>query len=490
MRRQRLHANASRGKRRLLTSWAVSRALFANWSGTAFSSPQVVAVPTTVADLQEVITNHTRYPSPVRAAGSFHSLTACFETTGTQVLTGHFDTIQVNVEARTATVGAAVSMIKLRDALRPHGMQTEVTPEIGNATAGSVACGGTKDASIKATGLGQVSSTVVGVKMVNARGDIEEIEAERDAERLFEVRSSYGLLGLIFEVTFRIQPVVTLAYDYRNFKLDPTPTRAEMQGDADGMLSFAQPYANRIIVERRYVVGDARVKPSSFSRLKRRARDKTWETGVSVLPTLLPFNWLYYAQDHGLAYQLQVLRGLGGYSGRRYDSTIDFKFKRRSFFDFSFWAIPASRWQHFAPTYRKFCEDFRRETGFRSSLPSEVYWMSRDANSLLSPSLDEDVFTMDPVDTRPKDPLWDELNRRFNIVAAGFGGRPLLNQTKHLTREIVRQTLGDGWDRFCAIRRDEDPNGRFLNGYFNDLLSATPVEPTKRFRSRRPATAV
>lgn len=448
-----------------------------------------MAVPASLAELREVVTNHGRYPSPVRAAGSFHSLTACFETTGTQVLTRHFDTIQVDLDARTATVGAAVSMIRLRDALRPLGMQTEVTPEIGNATAGSVACGGTKDASIHAEGLGQVSSTVVGVKMVNARGEVEEIDAEHDPERLFVVRSSYGLLGVIFEVTFRIQPAVTLAYDYRNFTLDPPPSRAELLGDADGMLSFAQPYANRIIVERRYVVGDASLNPSSFSRVKRRARDKTWETGVSVLPTLLPFNWLYTAQDHGLAYQLQLLRRLGGYRGRRYDSTIDFKFKRRSFFDFSFWAIPASRWQHFAPTYRKFCEDFRRETGFRSSLPSEVYWMSRDTNSLLSPSPDEDVFTMDPVDTRPRDPLWDELNRRFNILAAGFGGRPLLNQTKHLTRELARQTLGEGWDRLAAIRREEDPDGRFLNGYFGDLLPAGQVEPPSRPRSRRSANA-
>jgi hypothetical protein len=39
----------------------------------------------------------------------------------------------------TVTVGAAVEMIKIRDALRPHHMQLEVSPEIGNATAGSVA---------------------------------------------------------------------------------------------------------------------------------------------------------------------------------------------------------------------------------------------------------------------------------------------------------------------------------------------------------------
>jgi len=459
----------------------VGAALFSNWSGTAFSSPKVVAVPRDLEELKEVLTNHERYPSPVRAAGSFHSLTACFETTGTQVLTKHFDQIEVDLASQTITVGAAVSMVKVRDALRPHRMQTEVTPEIGNATAGSVACGGTKDASIRG-GLGQVASTVVGIRMVNPKGHVESITAEESPDRLLEVRSSYGLLGVIFEVTFRIQPAVTLAYDYRNFTLDPPPSREALLGGADGMLSFAQPYANRIIVERRFVIGDGEVAPSRFSRFKRLARDKTWESGVSIMPSLLPFNWLYTAQDHALAYQLQVLRGLGGYRGRRYDSTIDFKFKRRSFFDFSFWAIPASRWAQFAPTYRKFCEDFRRETGFRSSLPSEVYWMSKDRMSLLSPSPDEDVFTMDPVDTRPNDPLWDELNRRFNVLAAGFGGRPMLNQTKHLTRELVRQTLGKDWDRFAAIRDEEDPEDRLLNDYFKLLLRDQDSQPSPKRR--------
>ena len=454
-------------------------ALFTNWSGTAVSKPQVVAVPRDLDELREVLTNHDRYPSPVRAAGSFHSLTACFETTGTQVLMRHFDTVAVDRATETITVGAAVSMVKVRDALRPHGLQTEVTPEIGNATAGSVACGGTKDASIR-NGLGQVASSVVAVKMVNPLGEVESITADEGPDRLFEIRSSYGLLGVIFEVTFRTQPAVTLAYDYRNFPLDPPPTRAELLGGADGMLSFAQPYANRIIVERRFVVGNSEVVPSRFSRLKRRVRDKTWESGVSTLPTLFPFNWLYGAQDHSLAYQLQVLRGLGGYRGRRYDSTIDFKFKRRSFFDFSFWAIPASRWAQFAPTYMRFCQDFRRETGFRSSLPSEVYWMAQDRNSLLSPSADEDVFTMDPVDTRPNEPLWDELNRRFNILAAGFGGRPLLNQTKHLTRELVQQTLAKDWDRFVAIRDEEDPGERLLNDYFRGLIRANDVQQRPR----------
>src|SRR2546427_11849528 len=159
-------------------------ALFTNWSGTAVSKPQVVAVPRNLDELQEVLTNHDRYPSPVRAAGSFHSLTACFETTGTQVLMKSFDKIEVDRASQTITVGAAVPMVRIRDALRPHGMQTEVAPEIGNATAGSVACCGTKDASIGPAGLAQVGSTVVGVKLVNPEGEVEEVSEATDPARM------------------------------------------------------------------------------------------------------------------------------------------------------------------------------------------------------------------------------------------------------------------------------------------------------------------
>ena len=49
---------------------------------------------------------------------------------------------------------------------------------------------------------------------------------------------------------------------------------------------------------------------------------------------------------------------------------------------------------------------------------------------------------MDVVDTRTGDPLWAEFNRRFNVLAARFGGRPLLNQTKHPNRALVAETLG------------------------------------------------
>src|SRR5262249_11166405 len=156
-------------------------------------------------ELIDVVKDRVNYPSPVRAGGSFHSLNDCVASEGTQVMLTNFDEIDVDLTAMTVTVGAAVQLITIRDALRPHSMQLEVSPEIGNATAGSVACCGTKDASIGRVGPGQVSSTVIGVKMVNADGEVQTITEASDPDRMRAVRSNYGMFGIIFEVTFRIQ---------------------------------------------------------------------------------------------------------------------------------------------------------------------------------------------------------------------------------------------------------------------------------------------
>jgi FAD/FMN-containing dehydrogenase len=442
---------------------------FRNWNGSASSTPRVVAVPRNLEELIDVVKDTQTYPSPLRVGGSFHSLNACFVSEGTQILLSHFNQVHVDPEQMTATVGASVTMIRLRDVLRPFGMQTEVTPEIGNATAGSVACCGTKEVSLGRSGLGQISSTVIGVRLVNADGEVETITEDGDPERMRAVRSSYGLFGPIFEVTFRIQKQTILSYNHESFKLTSLPDRDELFGGADGVLGISLPYSDRVVVERRRVLEES-ARVSSLSRLRRSLRDRLWENKATFFATLLPYNWFFSILDQLIPLSLVGLSRPGGFRGRRADSMIDFKFDRSHYFDFTFWAIPLSRWEEFIPQYVAFCRDYLRETGFRCSLGSQVYFTNSDQHSLLSFSSSEDVFTMDLVDSRPNDPDWIEFNRRFNVLAARFGGRPLLNQTKQLSRDVVYQTLGEDWKRFLSYREQSDPEGRFFSKYFRDLV--------------------
>ena len=266
-----------------------------NWNGSASSHPTAIANPRNLDELIEVVKDHQRYPSPVTVAGHLHSMNACFGTTGTQLLLRHFNDVRVDVDAKTVTVGANVDMIGIRNAVNRHGMQTEVTPEIGNATAGSVACSGTKDASIGG-GLGQISSTVVGVRMVSAQGEVETVTVESDPDKLQLIRSSYGLLGVIFEVTFSLQRLLLLNYRYASFPLDRLPTRDRIFDGADGVLAFLLPYSNRILVERRFLAREG-ASISSLSKLKRWLRDRLWENVASWLTTRFHFNRFYYLMD-------------------------------------------------------------------------------------------------------------------------------------------------------------------------------------------------
>jgi FAD/FMN-containing dehydrogenase len=305
------------------------------------------------------------------------------------------------------------------------------------------------------------------MRLVNAQGEIEEVTEESDPERMKVLRSSYGLLGVLFEVTFKTEPAAVLDVDYAVISLDPVPPVERVLGDAQGVLAFIDPYARRVIAERRRVArGDAR--PSRFSRMKRRMRDKLWEQ-YSLFPMLMR-NRGYAMTSFGTATVMRGVNLLGGYQAYRADSNIDFEENRRHYFDFTFWAIPRSGWNEFVPAFFDFCDSYRVRTGFRYSLTTETYFMAQDQNALLSPSPSGPVFTMDPVDHRSTDPLWIQFNREFNELAADHGGRPFLNQTKELSREVVHRTLGDDWQRFLAIREREDPGGRFLSDYFAELI--------------------
>ena len=56
-----------------------------NYDGSITSSPQQLVFPETVEDIQAVLRDSSQFPSPVRAMGSYHSLTPCASSDGTML---------------------------------------------------------------------------------------------------------------------------------------------------------------------------------------------------------------------------------------------------------------------------------------------------------------------------------------------------------------------------------------------------------------------
>src|SRR3954465_5791140 len=133
-----------------------------SYDGSIVSTPQQLVRPETLAELQTILKQRDRYPSPVRAMGSFHSLTPCAASPGTIVdMKGLAKVVAVGGEKMTFTAQAGLQMIDAAAALRQQNLQFMLNIEIGNMTLGSAACCHTKDA-LDGVAFGQVNSYVVG----------------------------------------------------------------------------------------------------------------------------------------------------------------------------------------------------------------------------------------------------------------------------------------------------------------------------------------
>ena len=175
-----------------------------NYDGGIVTTPQQVVRPTTVETLQEIMRDTVKYPGPVRAMGSYHSLTPCASSTGTIVdMDGLNKVLRIDAEAMTITAQAGVQLVDAAAALRKLNLQFMLNIEIGNITLGSAACCHTKD-SLDGVELGQVNSYLVAVKWVSPSGSLEEASTDRNPELLPFIRASYGLAGIVYEVTFRL----------------------------------------------------------------------------------------------------------------------------------------------------------------------------------------------------------------------------------------------------------------------------------------------
>ena len=97
--------------------------------------------------------------------------------------------------------------------LREQKLQFLLNIEIGNLTLGSAACCHTKD-SLDGVEFGQVNSYVTAVKWVTRPASCRRRRPTMKPELLPLIKSSYGLAGIIYEVTFRIKPLEIVKFDY------------------------------------------------------------------------------------------------------------------------------------------------------------------------------------------------------------------------------------------------------------------------------------
>ncbi len=442
-----------------------------NWKGSIVSYPCVVTYPKTVDDIVAILKDPDTYPAPVRAVGSNHSTTRCgVADQGTLIVMTEMNRI-INIGPDSVTTEAGALYIDVAKELQKHDLQFYVNVELGNLTIGSGACGGTKDASMPGE-FGQVASYAVGFKLVTPSGQLLEV-TEDDPELLQIMRSSYGLLGIIYEVTFKVKPMKPMSVEHTTFDLDEFDRQfSALTARDEAMMLYLFPFQNRITAEfRKY--SNAGGAPNRFLW---KLRNFVWKTvGPTygfVVTKLIPFKTIRYALID--AFDLVVQKTLSWVLRDRNtipaDQLIRYPDKAGwSSYTFSIWAFPEEGYLPILRRYFAFCQAYYQQFGYRCNLVNVGYRIAQDTSSLFSYSYHGNVLTLDPVSTG--DPGWNDFLVAYNDFCSENGGIPLFNQTRAITPEQAKKAFGDRLPIFQEYRQRFDPGDRLLNDYFREMLS-------------------
>jgi FAD/FMN-containing dehydrogenase len=431
--------------------------------------------PESVEELQNILRDKERFPSPVRAMGSYHSLTPCASSSGTIVSMSGLKRVQrIDTQAMTFTAQAGLQLVEAAEILRNYGMQFMLNIEIGNMTLGAAACCQTKD-SLDGTQYGQVNSYVTKIKWVNPSGGLEEASEEGSPELLFLVRSSYGLCGIVYEVTFKIKPLEMVRFNYTAFDVKDL-TQEKVSNMISGNESIVCWTVGRtVIIQTRNRTTN--LKNSWLADIRR----FSWSFGGAcvghALRGCLPGTMLTnLTEDFWFALQragYRILGLIGGFSLYNPDKIINYaQTPPWARYAFTFWAFPRAQWVENLIAYLEFAESHFRKYGFRCNLPLGSYFIRKDTSSVLSYSYDGDIISIDPIHAcADREKIsWQHFLHEFNGWAHSRGGIPLLNQSPFVEQKHVVAAYGERWKKLSEWVRTVDPEGRMLNPFFKELL--------------------
>jgi FAD-linked oxidoreductase len=205
--------------------------LWSNWAGNQQCAPVAREQPTTEADLVTIVKEAASHERRVKAVGAGHSFTGIACTDGHLVdLSRYGQVLEHDPANNTVTVEAGIQLATLSDELDRRGLALENMGDIAYqsiAGATSTATHGT------GTKFGNISSRIVGLRLVTADGSVLDCDSESNADVFECARVGLGALGLLSTVTLQCAPAFRL-----HAIEEPIPVD-DVLADFDGFMNSA-----------------------------------------------------------------------------------------------------------------------------------------------------------------------------------------------------------------------------------------------------------
>jgi FAD/FMN-containing dehydrogenase len=384
-----------------------------NFSGRVTCKPACFSRPRDEAELVAAVRAAAADGRGLRVAGTGHSFTPLCVTAGTLVSLDDWQGIEaIDRERAQVTVRAGTKLHALGEPLLAAGLAMRNLGDVDvQALAGAVSTGthGTGPA------LANVSSQVVGARLVLASGEVREVSRETP-ELLDAARVSLGLLGVFASLRLQLTPAFRL-------------------------------------------------------------HERIWKTGIEECLAELPANvaaqrhyefWWYphkdYAERKSLALSDAPPESVAGRKGERIDwSARIFPTPRELKFNELEYSVPAAAGPECFRAVRQ-----RMQTRWRDVVwPVEYRTLAADSAWLSTAHRRDSVAISLHQDARLD---CDAFFADCEPIFVEHGGRPHWGKLSNLgAREL--SALYPRWESFGALRRELDPRGLFANDYLRDRFA-------------------
>jgi FAD/FMN-containing dehydrogenase len=417
---------------------------FENWAHTLKFKPDRFCQPKDQAEVVEVVKDVFASGGRVRTQGAGHSWAQLIVTDHTLLQLDNLShALIADVLKRRFTVEAGVRLKNLIKMLEKDGLAMR---NIGSITEQSIA--GAISTGTHGTGvrLGNISRSIVGMKLVTGTGDVLTIK-ETDTELLNAARVSVGALGIITEVTLDCVPMYELEYNAYCCKFDDVIDKFDLLNQENErflvwwLVAPFGPKDNCIVV-----TTNPPGTPAGFL-----------DTAAAATGGNSPKNPLPMDSEDLLSLILKlfptkpfnrILHQRGKYYDMLSLPLIPILHREMEY------AVPVANASDTLRAIRRIVE----EGDISTTLPIEVRFVAKD-DSLLSPARGRDVCYIG-VSTQPNA---NEVYERVEPLLKDAGGRPHWGKCFSLTRGELEAMYPDSHAKFCEIRSQLDPKGVFLN---------------------------
>ncbi|GBB84313.1 hypothetical protein RclHR1_10920008 [Rhizophagus clarus] len=216
-----------------------------NWAGNVSFKPDKIFYPKSVEDLKTYVKDAQKNGKKIRCAAEGHTWSSLSETNDYLVILNKLDKIDIEKRSDGYVVhaGAGAQISQIDQALEKNDPPLTITSMtvLDNVRIGGVVATGCHGAKFEAR---TIVDQVVGFQIVTGDGELREFSDEINRDEMNAARVSLGLLGIIYRVTLRVEPM----YDLR--MTDTYPLKSEFNSatlrdlvkNSDGIEIFYWPF--------------------------------------------------------------------------------------------------------------------------------------------------------------------------------------------------------------------------------------------------------